>query len=34
MNPTLAHALFRKGMDTYDIARHAIRTEAEVVEAL
>jgi len=34
MNPTLAYALFCKGMDTYDIAIGANRTEAEVVEAL
>ncbi|CAN1724418.1 protein of unknown function [Hyphomicrobium sp. 1Nfss2.1] len=34
MNPSLAHALFTKGIDTYDIAKgHGIR-EAEVVEAL
>lgn len=34
MNPTLAYALFRKGIDTYDIALRENRTEAEVVEAL
>jgi hypothetical protein len=34
MNPSLAHALFTKGIDTYDIAKgHGCR-EAEVVEAL
>lgn len=34
INPSLAHALFTKGIDTYDIAKgHGIR-EAEVVEAL
>lgn len=34
MNPSLAHALFTKGKDTYDIAKISGRREAEVVEAL
>lgn len=34
MNPSLAHALFTKGIDTYDIAKRSGRKEAEVVDAL
>lgn len=34
MNPSLAHALFTKGIDTYDIAKGHGCSEAEVVEAL
>lgn len=34
MNPFIAHALFCKGLDTYEIANGSGRTEAEVVEAL
>jgi hypothetical protein len=34
MNPSLAHALFTKGIDTYDIAKAKGCSEAEVVEAL
>ncbi len=34
MNPSLAYALFTKGIDTYDIAKGNGHTEAEVVDAL
>lgn len=34
MNPSLAYALFSKGIDTYDIAKGNGVREAEVVEAL
>ncbi|MFA5952295.1 MAG: hypothetical protein WC807_18660 [Hyphomicrobium sp.] len=34
MNPSIAHALFTKGIDTFDIAKGHGCSEAEVVDAL